>query len=304
LSFEQLVNLTVYILHHFKRCGFLDEGIVHCVDSTELAVDCQTLLATLTIGNKKIRIYDDIDCDCGKRRTKRDKSVYVVGYRLHTLSAINAKTGRSFPLISLLAPANHHDSHFLKPLVQFGKAIGLELKLITADEAYHDNDDTLYSENGVHLIKPPSSRACLPDHVDKETLQVMFDEYCEIPMDYVGIEDEGHEFKCRAAFGQCPREATCPKYRYIPIDNGCFQRIVYGSELVSKAIDIRKNGERPFNLLKKRDGLEPVRVRTQHGLVARVSFTTIATLLLEMAGTRRKSQNKPQQQNFFEAVGF
>jgi hypothetical protein len=304
LSFAQLVNLTVYILYHFKRFGFLDDGIVHCVDSTELAVDCQELLAKLTIHGKKIRIYGDIDCDCGKRRTKRDKSIYVVGYRLHTLTAINAKTGQSFPLISLLAPANHHDSHFLKPLVQFGKAIGLELKLITADEAYHDNDDTVYSENGVHLIKPPSSKVCLPDNVDKETLQVMFDEYCETPMDYVGIVDKGHEFKCSAEFGQCPRAAICPKYRYIPIDNGYFQRILYGTELVSKAIEIRKNGERPFNLLKKRDGLEPVRVRSQHGLVSRVTFTTIATLLLEMAGTRRKSKDKPQQLDLLEAVGF
>ena len=88
-----------------------------------------------------------------------------------------------------------YDSNFLKPLVQFGKAIGLELKLITADEAYHDNDNTVYSENGVHLIKPPGSKISLPDNVDRETLQVMFDEYCETPMDYVGIEDKGHEFK-------------------------------------------------------------------------------------------------------------
>jgi hypothetical protein len=172
LSFKQLVNLTVYILHHFKQCGYLDENIVHCVDSTELPIERQELLATLTIDKTKIRIYDDIDCDCGKRRTKRDKSIYVIGYRLHTLIAINAKTGQSFPLISLLAPANHHDSHFLEYLVRFGKAIGLELKLITADEAYHDNDDVIFSENGVHLIKPPSSNVCLPGNVDRETLQV------------------------------------------------------------------------------------------------------------------------------------
>jgi hypothetical protein len=43
---------------------------------------------------------------------------------MHTLAAINAETGQSFPLISLLAPANHHDSHFLGPLVNFGKARG------------------------------------------------------------------------------------------------------------------------------------------------------------------------------------
>jgi len=302
LSFTQLVNLTVYILYHFQQRGFLDGRIVHCVDSTELAVDCQELLATLTIKGKKIRIYDDIDCDCGKRRTKRDKSIYVVGYRMHTLTAINAETGQSFPLISLLSPANHHDSHFLAPLVRFGKAIGLDLKLITADEAYHDKDGEIYKESSVHLVKPPSSKVSVPENVDKETLQVMFDDFCEIPMQYIGIEEEGHEFKCGAGFGDCYRAAICPKFRHIPLDNGCFQRILYGSESVSKALDIRKNGERPFNLIKKREGLEQVRVRSQHGLVARAAFTTIATLLLEMAGTRRKKKEK--QMNFLEAVGF
>jgi len=106
----------------------------------------------------KIRIYDDIDCDCGARRKKRDKSVYVVGYRMHTLTAINPTTGHSIPLISLLAPANHHDSHFLSPLVRLGKAIGLDLKLITADEADHVKDGSLYKESGVHLVKPPNSK--------------------------------------------------------------------------------------------------------------------------------------------------
>jgi hypothetical protein len=302
LSFEQLVNLTVYILHHFQQHGFLDGRIVHCVDSTELAVDCQELLAKFVIKGKKIRIYGDIDCDCGKRRTKRDKSIYVVGYRMHTLSAINAETGQSFPLISLLAPANHHDSHFLGPLVSLGRAIGLDLQLVTADEAYHDNDSTIYDESGVHLVKPPSSNVSLPENVDKETLQVMFDDFCETPMEYVGIEEKGHEFKCSAGFGECPNAAICPKFRHIPLDNGCFQRILYGSESVSKALDIRKNGERPFNLIKKREGLDQVRVRSQHGLVARATFTTMATLLLEMTGTRRKKKTK--QMNLLEAVGF
>ena len=300
LSFEQLVNLTVYILYHFQQHGFLDGRIVHCVDSTELAVDCQELLAKFTIKGQKIRIYCDIDCDCGKRRTKRDKSIYVVGYRMHTLAAINAETGQSFPLISLLTPANHHDSHFLGPLVSIGKAIGLDLQLVTADEAYHDNDGAIYDESGVHLVKPPSSNVSLPENVDKETLQVMFDDFCETPMEYVGIEEKGHEFKCSAGFGECPRSAICPKFRHIPLDNGCFQRILYGSESVSKALDIRKNGERPFNLIKKREGLDQVRVRSQHGLVARATFTTMATLLLEMADTRRKRKTK--QMNLLEAV--
>ncbi len=304
LTFRQLVNLTVYILYHFKQCGFLDDNLLHCVDSTELAVDCQQLLATLTIDGQKIRIYDDVDCDCGKRRKKRDKSIYVVGYRMHTLSAINADTGHSFPLISLLAPANHHDSHFLGPLLRLGKAIGLELSLVTADEAYYDSDGTILEETGVHLVKPPSSKVCLPENVDGQTFQVTFDDLCEIPMQYVGLESQGHEFKCGAAAEQCPRAALCPQFRHIDFDNGYFQRILYGSEQVSKALDIRKNGERPFNLIKKREGLEQVRVRSQHSLVARCTITTMATLLLEMAGTRRKKKAKQEQLRLPEASGF
>jgi len=304
LSFSQLVNLMVYILYHLKERGILDEGFVHCVDSTELAVDRQQLLATLTIKGKKIRIYDDIDCDCGKRRKKRDKSVYVVGYRMHTLTAINPKTGYSIPLISLLAPANHHDSLFLSPLVRLGKAVGLDLKLITADEAYHDKEGSLYKESGVHLVKPPSSKVSLPANVDAETLQVMFDDLCDIPMKYIGIEEQGHEFKCAAKSGQCFCSELCPKFRHIAFDNGCFQRIIYGRDAVSKALDIRKNGERPFNLLKKREGLEQVRVRSQHGLVARTIFTTMATLLLELVGTRRTEKVKQKQIELPLAANF
>ena len=302
LTFTQLVNLTVYIIYHLGQYGFLDGPVLHCVDSSELAVDCQRLLATLTIKGKKIRIYDDVDCDCGRRRQKRDKSIYVVGYRLHTLTAINAQTGHSIPLISLLAPANHHDSHFLAPLMRLAKAIGLEIKLITADEAYHDNDGGLFEENGVYLVKPPSSKVTLPENVDGATLQVKFDDLCEIPMQYIGIEEKGHEFKCGVEPGQCARAGICPQFRHIAFDNGCFQRLLYGSDAVLKALDIRKNGERPFNLLKKREGLEQVRVRSQQGLVAKSTFTTMATLLLEIAGTRRKKKSTQIQMKLLDAA--
>jgi hypothetical protein len=157
LTFAQMANITVYILHHFFQRGLLSDHILHAIDSTELPIDCQRLLASLEINGQKIRIYDDIDSDCGRRRNKRDKSIYVVGYRLHTLTIIDAKTGHSYPLVSLLAPANHHDSMLLAPLVKLGKAMGIDLKLITADEAYTDSDGTFFKETGVHLITPPKS---------------------------------------------------------------------------------------------------------------------------------------------------
>ena len=306
LTFEQQVNLTVYILCCFNKSGLLKNGALHCVDSTELAVDSIRPLASLKVRGKNIRIYNDIDCDCGKRRNKRDKSVYVIGYRMHTLTAICPKTGRSYPLISLLAPANHHDSHFLPYLSKLGKAMGLEVNLITADEAYHDKNGLMLAETGVYLIKPPNAKVSMPENVDKATMQVTSDEFCDIPMNYMGVTADGHEYKCAAGAGECPRSNICPQFRVIPMDNGRFQPIVHGSAEAAEAIVPRKNGERPFNLIKKREGQDETRVRSQHALLARCTITTIATLLSEIIGTRRKRKRKERliQSELPSASGF
>ena len=296
LTFAQQINLLVYILHHFNQSGLLGDNILHGIDSTELASDCKLPLATLDINGKKIRIYNDIDCDCGKRRNKRDKSVYVIGYRLHTLTAIDAKTGHSFPLVSLLAPANHHDSHFLPFLVHLAQAMGIELHLITADEAYHDKDGSLFQETGVIVTTPPSSKVSVPEHVDSDTGSVYCHAGCSIPMLHLGVADETHEYKCGANSGDCQLSGTCPQCRFIPVDRGLFQRIPWHVESIEQAHDIRKNCERPFNLLKNQTGLETVRVRSQHATMARCTLGSIAVLLIKMAGMRRKQAvDKPQQ---------
>jgi hypothetical protein len=57
-------------------------------------------------------------------------------------------------------------------------------------------------------------------------------------------------------------------------------------------------------LLKKREGLEQVRVRSQHGVVVRAAFTTMVTLLIEMADTRRKAKkDKVKHEEVFAATG-
>ncbi|MBU2645509.1 transposase, partial [bacterium] len=58
---------------------------------------------------------------------------------------------------------------------------------------------------------------------------------------------------------------------------------------------IRKNCERPFNLLKHREGLEVIRVRSQHALISKCSITTMATLLLEMESRlSNRTKDNPQ----------
>ncbi len=290
LSFTQQVNVLIYILHFFHRSGLLQDNVIHGVDSTEIACDSKMPLYVVEVGDKKVRIYNDIDCDCGARRNKRDKSKFVIGYRLHTLTAINPTTGHSFPLISLLGPANHHDSLFLRPLIEIAQAMGIEMKLITADEAYNDKDGSILADTGVHLITPVSKSTDLPDDVEPETLAVTCDDLCEIPMIRLGLTEDGHEYKCNASPGMCSRSWQCQQVRIIPYDNGHFQRIPVDSNLAKQAIDIRKNIERPFNLLKNREGLDNARVRSQQALTARSTFAMIATLLIEMAGTRKKKK--------------
>ncbi|TBV83365.1 MAG: transposase [Desulfobulbaceae bacterium] len=303
LSFTQQVNLLAYILHYFNQSGLLGDCALHGVDSTELANDCRVPLASVEIKGKKIRIYNDIDCDCGKRRNKRDKSQFVIGYRLHTLTAIDAQSGQSFPLVSLLAPANHHDSHFLPFLVRLAQAMGIEVKLITADEAYHDKDGSLYRDTGAIVTAPPSAKVALPEYVDGNTGAVFCHDECSISMRHVGSEDQNHEFKCGALPGERLHLHSCPQCRFLPMDRGLFQRIPHATGMIPKAHDIRKNCERPFNLLKNQTGLETLRVRSQHATMARCTLSSIAVLLIKMAGTRKKKPiNMPAQQQYIFAA--
>jgi len=288
LSFTQQVNLMVYILHHFKQSNLLGDCHLHGIDSTELANYCKFPLASIKIKGKKIRIYNDIDCDCGARRNKRDKSKYVIGYRLHTLTAIDAKTGHSFPLASILAPANHHDSHFLPYLINLAQAMGIDIKLVTADEAYHDKDNSLYKETGVIVTTPPSSKALLPENVDRNNGTVFCNDSCTIAMRHVGFEHQIHEYKCGAESGECQHFSTCTQYRNVQMDSGLFQQIPYETGQIKQAHDIRKNCERPFNLLKNQTGLEIIRVRSQHATMARCTLSSIAVLLIKMSGMRKK----------------
>lgn len=296
LSFPQVINVLVYILYHFQQTGLLKGLVIHGVDSTEIANDNMLPLYTVEVGGKKIRIYNDLDCDCGVRRNKRDKSKYVIGYRLHTLTAIDPTSGHSFPLVSLLGAANHHDSLFLKPLIELAQAMGVEMKLITADEAYNDKDGAILGETDVHIIAPVPSKASLPVNVELENLSVTCDDFCEVPMVRMGLTEQGHEYKCNAANGECLHSCCCPQFRIIPFDNGHFQRMPVEGDLAEQAIGIRKNVERVFNLLKNREGLKEARVRSQRALIARSTFATIATLLIEMAGTRKKAKKDHSKQ--------
>ena len=179
--------------------------------------------------------------------------------------------------------------------------MGIDIQLITADEAYHDKDGSLFDKTDVIMTTPPSSKVSLPEHTDADTGTVFCHDECSFPMLHVGIENHTHEYKCNADSVECRLSSTCPRYRFLSVDGGLFQRIPYHTALIQKAHAIRKNCERPFNLLKNQTGLETVRVRSQHATLVRCTLGNISVLLIKMAGMRKKKRvKKPMQLGIFK----
>lgn len=305
LSYDRLINVMVYFIHLFLREKDLPKNVLYAVDSTELAEKISNYpLAKLKVGKDEIRLYRDIDADCGSRRTKRDKSKFVVGYRLHTLTVIDPERQVAYPLLSLLASANHHDSNFLVMLVELGKAIGLDLNIVIGDQAYGDEEenDDIQKQHNVTILTQPKTIKKLPDFVDAETFQVHHDDMCDIPMTWRGItDDREHEYGCEASVDVCPLAGACDKTRHIPVDSGAFGQIPYHIKQVQEICTMRKVAERPFNLLKHREGLEPLRTVSRETTRTATVMANIATLLIEIAGFRRTTKvSKNEQLKLFQ----
>jgi len=300
LTFEMRTNLMVYILHHFNATGRVGDRTIHMIDSTDVAIPINTApLAKLKISNKNyIRFYSDLDCDCGTRRNKRDKSKMFVGYRVHTLCVADIETGIAFPLLSFTIAANHHDSQVLNPVLSLAKTIGIEIKVLSADEAYanENKQEELLEKEDIFLVTPPKGKTKIPEQVDKNDGSVFFDGACETPMQWYGYdkEDSGHIFVCGDENGNCLRKNICNKERMLPIDTGFFGPIPKCVSESDKAIEMRKITERPFNLLKHHDGLEPCAMKTKRTVTAQVMFSQMVGVFKVMAGTRSVPKSKDE----------
>lgn len=299
VNFSQLANVMVYFICLFFEKRPLSSSTFYAVDSSELAVKVSPYpLFKLKIGDQYIRFYQDIDADVGSRRQKRDKSRFVVGYRLHTLTIIDAEREKAFPLLSILAPANHHDSNFLSFLIEFGKRIGLPLNIVATDQAYGEAEETtnIQMKHNVTVLNTPKKLTKLPVNVDEQTYEVYKNSFCPVVMEYRGKDKSfKHEFHCQAQPGECPLQGSCDKIRFIPVDSGAFGQIPSFFGEAQRINQMRKVAERPFNLIKHRDGLEPLRTKGIENSTFVAGLANITTLLIEIAGYRKKKKNNDVQ---------
>lgn len=234
---------------------------------------------------------------------KKGTNPTFVGYRLHTLMVIDPERQIAYPSLSIPASANHHDSNFLSMLVELGKAIGLDMNIVIGDQAYGDEDENsdIQKEHNVTILTQPKTIKKLPDFVDANTFQVHHNDMCDIPMSRRGVtDDREHEYVCDASVDECPFAGHCDQIRIIPVDSGAFGQIPYHIKQGQELCSMRKVAERPFNLLKYREGLEPLGTVSRETTRTVTVIANIATLLIEIAGFRRtKNVSKNEQLKLF-----
>lgn len=297
LTFEMRVNLMVFMAYHFMEAGHVGKNNFHLIDSTDVAepINNAPLAKIKMPDGSDLRFYSDLDSDCGSRRNKRDKSKYIVGYRVHTICVADTDNQIAFPLLSVAVAANHHDSQTLDLMLTLAEAMGLNIKVLSADEAYADADKQkrLLKENMTMVVTAPKEKAEIPENIDSENGDVFMDSFCETPMRWDGFDkkSDGHCFVCNND-NECFRKALCQQERIIPIDTGLFGPIPKSVDYADQVTNIRKITERPFNLMKHMDGLEPGRMKTQATFSSQMVFSQTIGLFKVMAGLRAIPKEK------------
>ena len=76
-----MINLMVYAAHLLLLRIKPPHPLQICgVDSSDLASSCCPVpLVTVNVGNKKVRIYAELDADCGKRRKGEASETVALG---------------------------------------------------------------------------------------------------------------------------------------------------------------------------------------------------------------------------------
>ena len=292
LSPRQRLELLLYfVVLLTEQQSLANDQMIAFIDSTDVATKVKTKpVFEIEYEGQKIRFYHDIDADMGRRQMKSNKSKWFVGYRVHTLTLLDHTTSEVFPLISIVAPANHHDSQLLTPLVSLAYALGLtaQIKVAVADSAYAEKSRLaqIRADQGICVATCPSGKTTLPADVDPKSYEVYFSDACETPMKYGGKDDAGdHEYRCQAAAGHCPFEYTCPRYRLIHRDTGHFNEFPQSEPLTRQLLKQRPKGERMFALLKNQ-GLETVHVLRRCAVEAVTMFAQAACILKLLAKRR------------------
>jgi hypothetical protein len=211
------------------------------------------------------------------------------------------ETGIAFPLLSLAISANHNDTLMLRLIAELAESVGIDIKVMAVDEGYLGvpKHHALRRDHGILTVMKPSKISVCPGHVDPKTGAVFATDVCETPMKWRGYdtEDKAHVFTCNREESDCMWSYRCSQERLLPMNSGLFGTVPWCEPRAARIVEARKIAERPFNLMKNVDGLEPCRMRNHKTLSAQIVFSQIIGIANVLAGQRGIAhKHKPKRQ--------
>lgn len=280
LTFKERIRLMSIFIQKAKEVGFFNNCLnLHVIDSTDLESPCSTKVISRDSDGRER--YNDPTATKGKRASKKGRSKYFIGHKKHTLSVV-LPNNKTVALLSLVAPAHQHDEHFLLPLLDLAKMVGVDVNYVVADVAYIDTNQKKKAKEQygvvVHTAKKENTK--LPIDVNKDGVPECI---LGIPMKWLGYDYEAgvHSYGC--GVDECGFKLACEvktiKSEDYPI---AFGEIPTHTKVSHELIKKRKLIEPEFWRDKKLYGLERITLMNEDNVHFLSVMADICNLLKEV----------------------
>ena len=284
---KHIIKLMLAFIHQAVDIGLFNGSQVWIADSTDIESPCSGKpIGFIIEDGKKKEVFTDKTARKGRRSAKKCRTEYYIGHKKHSLMLVLPDGNKTISLLSLVSPADCHDSNYLMPLIELGLSLGLNIKYVVCDLAYIDEATKEKAfEKGVVIITDKKSNSLIPTDTDEKTGTPLC--FLGEPMKWLGFNPDfkEHYYGCSLDNPyECVCYTTCMKERIISYEKftHSFNFIPSHSLLVKKFLKKRKLCESEFWRNKYNNGLHNMTLMGQHNVLFMSCISDICGILLEL----------------------
>ena len=284
---EHIIKLILVFIRQAVDIGLFDGSQVWIADSTDIESPCSGKPIDFIIENgKKKALFTDSTARKGVHSVKKCGTRYYIGHKKHSLMLVLPDGNKAIPLLSLVSPADCHDSNYLMPLIDLALSLGLKIKYVVCDLAYIDETTKEKAfEKGVLVITDKKSNSLIPSDTDEKTGTPLC--FLGEPMKWLGYNPDfkEHYYGCSLQNpSECICSGTCLKERIISYEEfpHSFNVIPAHCSLVKKLLKTRKLCESGFWRNKYSEGLNNMTLMGQYNVLFMSCIADICEILSEL----------------------
>ena len=284
---KHIIKLMLVFIHQAVDFGLFDNSQVWIADSTDIESPCSgKAIDTIIEDRKKKELFTDKTARKGRRSVKKCRTRYYIGHKKHSLMLVLPDGNKAISLLSLVSPADCHDSNYLMPLIDLALSLGLKIKYVVCDLAYIDETTKAKAfEKGALVITDKKSNSLMPLDTDEKTGTPL----CLLgePMKWLGYNPDfkEHYYGCSLQNpSECICSGTCLKERIINYEEfpHSFNVIPAHCSLAKKFLKTRKLCESGFWRNKYNEGLYNMTLMGQHNVLFMSCIADICGILTEL----------------------